>query len=854
MASVLCVAFLAMMIVPLALTAPTTGATATVLSPWGKINPPTNTPLAARPSSLNGANVGIIYFDRLGGLEMANAIETNLKANATGLTVEMTKLNQIRLTPKETKLTQAWFDEKADSYDAVVIDVADTTNTAYWASVYVREFESRGVPAVVLTTSNFTPVLKVSAEAHGITALRSVEIPNDVYAQAFRDMTARSAALIESGGYGASLRAKLTTALTAVEKAPAPIIAPHQEDEYEIKAASVEELPETFLDFSMQEGFGDGLPLTMPTKEAVDAMLTGTVRSSDEVLGTLRLRYGIMTVEKVAINAVMAGADPKYFPVILAAMEAVIDGIEDDSLFHYAWTSGDDYSLMILVNGPIAKELDFYADRSFTQTARDAQLTIGRSVRLSFQNIGHNTKRDVNTGRTGAVADHAGSVMTENVIQFPGSINPAVYKWEPHHVTMGFKEQDSVVTIAASGRWAEMQNTVPGWFTQEINGYLVMPGHFMLRDNRPHDYPIGGSMVSMSNSQGYGTSTFESLPVNPKPSRDWTMITYNPDNISNLLEAPETNNGLSTGEVDLGRAIPNNANLTVKLGLGNKQAIKDWFTTHGLQAGQRTGPGASGSFLPNMSNVQNPAIPFAAHANVVQPIVSGEHPAYARVIQTKFLGMDAARSQLVTGAALTVAGRNDGVPSQPQNFEVVRFDGGATLTWTAPNRLPGALLRYEISIDSGATWLDVGKVTDYKYMGLDNSAQYNFAVRAINDVKTAAVYDNETFALIDRGSGRGAQAMVLVIPASVVKITDENGNPAPSMITAKRNSTIALGTALNNGQPSAVANIVWSVSDPTFAIVDADGNVTTLNKMGVVTLLAKDTLTGITTAIVLRIT
>jgi hypothetical protein len=272
--------------------------TATVLSPWGKINPPANTPLAARLSSLNGATVGIIYFDRLGGPEVANAIEANLTANATGLTVEKTKLDQIRLTPRETKLTQAWFDEKAASYDAVVIDVADTTNTAYWSTVYIREFESRGVPAVVVTTSNFTPVLDVSAQAHGITALRSVEIPNGAYAQAFRSMATRSVALIENDGYGAAVRKALTDALTNEEKAPAPIVAPHQEEQYTLTSKSKYNLNQDFLDLSMSEGFGDGLPLTLPTVQAVDAMLDGTVRGRDEVLGTLRFRYGIMTVEK----------------------------------------------------------------------------------------------------------------------------------------------------------------------------------------------------------------------------------------------------------------------------------------------------------------------------------------------------------------------------------------------------------------------------------------------------------------------------------------------------------------------------------------------------------------------------
>ena len=817
MAFVLCIALMTTMIIPMA-SASTAESVTTVLSPWGKIVPPVNTPLAARPASLSDANIGIIYFDRLGGLEIANAIEANLNTNTNGLTIEKTKLDQIRLTPKETGLTDNWFDAKAVDYDAVIIDVADTTNTAYWAAVYVREFESRAVPAVVLTTSNFLAPLNVSAEAHGITALRSVAIPNGRYALAFTNIAADSAAIIDDEGYGAQLLAQLTTPLTQEEINPAPIMAPHQETDYTLPALRYSYLLQFFLDFSLKEGFGDGLPLTLPTRDAVDEMLAGTERAPDEVLGTLRYRYGIMTVENVAVNAVMAGADPKYFPVILASMEAIIDGIEDDSLFHYAWTSGDDYSLMILVNGPIADELEFYAERSFTQAARDAQLTIGRAVRLAFQNIGHNTKGDVNTGRYGATSDHAGYVFTENTLQAPGSTNPQVYKWEPHHVSMGFEEGDSVVTIAAIGRWAETQNTVPGWFTQELSGYLVMPGHFMLRGSRIHDYANSGGFASMSNSHGYGVSSFESLPVNPTPSRDFTLITYNPDNISNLLEAPETNGGTSTAEIDFGLPIPAGAQLSVKMGLGTKQNLKDWFATHGLAAGQRTGPGATGSFATNMSNVSSdPGVAFAAHANVVNPIVSGEVPSYARVMQSKYLGMDAVRSQQVTGATLTDAGRAATVPSQPLNIGVIQTGKGEiTLSWDAPARAD-AITGYEVSANGGITWEDAGNNTTYVLTGLAAGTD-TFLVRAVSGIDNARVYDNDTFEITNRGSGRGAQASEVYTLATALRIE------GAALVTLRKNATMQL--TATKAPTGAMPGIVWSSSNPAWVTVDESGLVT----------------------------
>ena len=69
-------------------------------------------------------------------------------------------------------------------------------------------------------------------------------------------------------------------------------------------------------------GWGDGLPLVPPTREAVARMLKATSRSPSEVIGKIPMKSGTATIEKIAINAVMAGAKPEYFPVIIAAMEA----------------------------------------------------------------------------------------------------------------------------------------------------------------------------------------------------------------------------------------------------------------------------------------------------------------------------------------------------------------------------------------------------------------------------------------------------------------------------------------------------------------------------------------------------
>jgi len=77
--------------------------------------------------------------------------------------------------------------------------------------------------------------------------------------------------------------------------------------------------------YFLEHGWGDGLPVVPPTQARVDAMIEASGRNRLDVVGRVAPRWGIATVEKVAINATMAGCRPDYFPVVLAAVEAVIE-------------------------------------------------------------------------------------------------------------------------------------------------------------------------------------------------------------------------------------------------------------------------------------------------------------------------------------------------------------------------------------------------------------------------------------------------------------------------------------------------------------------------------------------------
>ena len=829
---VLCLAMLVTVILPslFSMAAPSLE----VLNPWGEIDPQENLPLAERSATLTGGKIGLIYFDKLGGPEFTAAVKAPLQAAFSDLAFEETALDAIYAFAQE----KSWYDAKSGDYDAVVISFATDSTTAYWGAYHAREFEKRGVPAVVVATSTFEPTLALAAEDHGITALRSVVIPINTFISAQGGMATKIVPIAAT--YCPALINAITAPLTASEAAPDPIIPVNAQDAFAVPGSiSYEKQLRYFNNLAMDEGFSDGLPLTMPTRAAVDEMLAGTERAPDEVLGKLRMRYGICTIEKIAINAVMAGAKPEYFPVIIAAMEALCDGIEDKSLFHAAMTTGDNYMLMLILSGPLAKELDFATDRGYSTPGRRNNTTIGRAVNLAFQNIAHNTKPYVDTSRYGRHQDHTGLVFTENVAQTPFPANV----WQTHGESMGFAKEQSSITVVAIGRMGIDDN----WINNEPFGYniselLIAPGQQMLRGRE--SYLRDNAVYRLSN-----------IPTNPTPSKDIMILPLSTAHASLLLEQPETD--VSTAyRHDFGQPISPNAAIGTQTGGttktkmghltgGTKDGLKEWFTKNGVKTGT-TGANASPSTaVLNITTVSNPDIPFAASKNILQPIIVGENPTYELIFQSKYLGTSAYRTQLITGATLTEAGADATAPGTPKDLKALSYPGKVTLAWSAPDRTNGAVT-YEVSCDDGATWLNIGDKTSYIFTGIDNADDYRFVVRAVNDADNARVYD-EDIELSDKGSGRGAWAIADVgIGITSLKID------TVAITSIPRNSKISFAAIVNAG--ASTDGLVWRVSDTSFAIVDSIGNVTILNKMGMVTLTAIDPETGISHSIVLRIT
>ena len=182
-----------------------------------------------------------------------------------------------------------------------------------------------------------------------------------------------------------------------------------------------------------ERGWTDGLPIVPPTEAAVREFLGFTDREPREVVGVLPPRQGEATVERIAVNAVMAGCRPEYFPVLLAAIEALADpAFNLDSI----QATTHPVAPLLVVNGPIAREIGLNAGyNAFGQGAR-ANVTIGRAVRLVLMNVGGGLPGTGDRATQGSPAKLAYCVA-ENEAESP---------WEPLHVEAGLAPDVSTVT------------------------------------------------------------------------------------------------------------------------------------------------------------------------------------------------------------------------------------------------------------------------------------------------------------------------------------------------------------------------------------------------------------------------
>jgi hypothetical protein len=183
-------------------------------------------------------------------------------------------------------------------------------------------------------------------------------------------------------------------------------------------------------------GWSDGLPLVPPTEERVLRMLDGTARDPQEVLGLVPPSLAAATVEKIAVNAVMAGCKPEYLPVVLAAVEAVLD---ESFAMHGVLATTMFVGPVIVVNGPVRRSIGMNSKGNALGQGNRANAAIGRALQLVIRNIGEGRPQEVDRATLG----NPGKLTNCFAEDEEGS------SWEPLSVERGLKPGRSAVTVFA---------------------------------------------------------------------------------------------------------------------------------------------------------------------------------------------------------------------------------------------------------------------------------------------------------------------------------------------------------------------------------------------------------------------
>ena len=294
--------------------------------------------------------------------------------------------------------------------------------------------ERDGVPTVAVHTSVFARLARATALANGMPRMRQAFVPQPIVDKSPAELRA----YIE-GNDPVSKRPFMQELLEDLTR---PL------DDEDLKGISFERSTPRLLEPNTEENlqrlfienhWTDFLPITLPTEERVARMLAGTSHAPDEVVGRMRptrfREFWEFTVEKVAVNAVMAGARPEYFPVILALAAS---GVTARS------SSTTSMATISVVNGPIRNEIGMDAGIGVMGPYNHANATIGRAYSLLSQNLqGGSVPGETYMGSLGNWYMYS-ACFPENEERSP---------WEPMHVQRGFKSTDSAVSLFFGARY-----------------------------------------------------------------------------------------------------------------------------------------------------------------------------------------------------------------------------------------------------------------------------------------------------------------------------------------------------------------------------------------------------------------
>jgi hypothetical protein len=327
-----------------------------------------------------------------------------------------------------------------------------------------------GFPTAPLVTIAFKDLAKSNAASRGMPDERICFLPHPMTNKTDEEMYK-----VLEGNDPVTNKPLMTEVIAA-------LTVPLTADEQKTGTISPDVGPPTYLDtaenlqrFYADNNMTDYMPIILPTEEKVEAMLKGTSHKPDEPVGKLSPARGAFpewsfTVRQVAINAVMAGAQPEFLPVILA-----IASTGQPALF----SSTSSFARMVVVNGPIRDQIKMNTGIGAMGPFNDANATIGRAWTILSKNLG-------GCGMPGQTyMGSQGTNLNYNNICFGETEDKLPDGWKPVHVQHGFKPGDSVVSIYS------------GWSLTNVCYFAAIPIHETIQHWLTHFFSTGNGSATL---------------------------------------------------------------------------------------------------------------------------------------------------------------------------------------------------------------------------------------------------------------------------------------------------------------------------------------------------------------------
>lgn len=344
--------------------------------------------------------------------------------------------------------------------DIVIASQADGPSSTAWLVADQIELEKMGIPTVTIATAEFMPLAKGTAFREGAFDFCFLVVPGPMGMISTTEIRKKAEDVLPE-------ILKLTTEWKPSGKLP-PIKLTYPAERMNFQGR-VEDVERLFID----RGWSIGLPIVPPTPERVTQMLKGTSRKPEEFVGLVPPRMGVLTVELVATHAVMAGCKPEYMPVLIAALEALLDPKANWKMIA---TTEATTSALVIVNGPIVKELGIAYSEGAAGANHPANASIGYAINLISDIVGGSLPPAVDRSTLGGPGDFVCWIFGENEDMLPK-------EWEPYHVDRGFNKSDSVVTVMGiyppvdnGDRWSATPEEHINWWARLVTPLLSIGG------------------------------------------------------------------------------------------------------------------------------------------------------------------------------------------------------------------------------------------------------------------------------------------------------------------------------------------------------------------------------------------